>query len=269
MAKTERSPNYPQHSLPASVEFARLVYSKEGMGEAPNEIVARALGNESLNGSARVKIASMKQFGLLEGRGEKLRLTDRAFQMLESPDSEEVSRATAAAAYSPPLFADIHANKPEASDEAIVYWLRREKAFSAEGAARAVRAYRETTANLLVAPVEYNKDHGDDAKPDPSVGGKPDQRPGGQPGAPSGRLPLGDQSVTGLRLEGGTIADVGFRGDPLTREGVDMLIDYFKLLRRALPLTKAQDAVAPVTMDGLEKEHPFRQAAVVNLDTHD
>jgi hypothetical protein len=41
--------------------------------------------------------------------------------------------------------------------------------------------------------------------------------------------------MTGLLLEGGTIADAGFSGQPLTREGVDMLIDYLKLLRRGIP----------------------------------
>ena len=57
----------------------------------------------------------------------------------------------AEAAYAPPLFAEIHASKPDASDEAIEYWLRRERKFSPEGAAKARKAYRETTAAIDLA----------------------------------------------------------------------------------------------------------------------
>jgi hypothetical protein len=233
-----------------------VVHEKEGTTEVPGEIVARALGNESLNGSARVKIASMKQFGLMDGRAEKLRLTDRAFQILESPDSGEVASAMAEAAYSPPLFADIHANKPEASDEAIAYWLRREKGFSADGAVRAIKAYRETTANVGLAFMGYNKGHEPEEKPGPGAkGGRPTGNP---PAAPPTSSEPGRRDVTGLLLEGGTVADVGFSGSPLTREGVDMLIDYFKLLRRAIP-----EIVASATPSS------DRLVTEINLDSHD
>lgn len=244
MSKTERSPNYPQHGLSPSIDFARVIYAKEKMGEAPGEVIAHDLGHESLNGAARVKIASMRQYGLLDGRGDKLRLTDRAFQILESPHPDEVLQATTEAAYSPSLFAEIRANKLDASDEAISYWLRREKQFSTEGANRAVRAYRETTASLGLAGMGYTKGDEPEQKPPPPREERPS---GGQPAPhPKNDSGASRHNVTGLLLEGGTTADVGFSGQPLTREGVDMLIDYFKLLRRALPVTPAPTSTADV-----------------------
>jgi len=230
------------------------------MGEAPGEIVARAMGHESLNGAARAKIGSMRQYGLMEGRGEKLRLTDRTFQILQSPDAKEVAQATAEAAYAPSLFAEIHSNKPDASDEAIAYWLRRDRKFSAEGAAKAVKAYRDTTAALGLASGSYNRGDEENNKP-PAAGEKRDQKPRdvNPPKPPENNSGAGRHNVTGLLLEGGTIADVGFSGNPLTREGIDMLIDYLKLTRRALPPTPATAINERAEIDALAEYNRDQQ----------
>jgi hypothetical protein len=227
------------------------------MGEVPSEIMAQALGHEALTGAARTKLASMRQYGLLEGRGDKLRLTDRAFRILHSPDEKDVVEALAEAAYAPPLFAEIHSSKPDASDEAIEYWLRRERKFSPEGAATARKAYRETTAAIDLASMSYNKGDADPEKPDPEHGKTPKPKPPGGAQKPAG----GGHSLTGLLLEGGTVADLTFSGQPLTREGIDMLVDYLKLTRRAVPPTAP--AAAP------EPRGPEEQARLAEMEVED
>jgi hypothetical protein len=272
VAKTERSPNYPAQSLPEAIEAARAVYAKQKMGEAPAEILALDMGHKSLTGAARTKIAAMRQYGLMDGRGNKLRLTDRAFQILQSPDAKEVAQASAQAAYTPPLFAEIQASKPDSSDEALIYWLRREKGFSADGAAKAVEAYKETVAVVGLASGSYNK--GNEERTSIEI------KRENPPGAP--KPPIREDSpgasrhnVTGLLLEGGTIADVGFSGQPLSREGVDMLIDYFKLLRRALPPTVTESQLSYAIETGRLQADSFADVPSqppvkeVKLDTHD
>lgn len=238
MPTRERSPNYPAHSLTNSIEFARSVYSKEKMGDAPAEVVATAMGHDSLNGAARAKIASMRQYGLLEGRADKLHLTDLAFRILHAPEANEVATAMGEAAYTPSLFAEIRSSKPDASDQAIDYWLRREKGFSADGAAKAVKAYRDTIAAVGLASPGYNT--GDGIKHGEQETPRVGERGGGKPPPGEEDSGQGTHSVKGLLLEGGTIADLTFSGGPLTREGIDMLVDYLKLTRRAIPPTVAQ-----------------------------
>ncbi len=230
----ERSPNYPAHDVAAAVEFARAVYAKEKMGEVPAGIVVGALGHESMTGPARTKVASMRQYDLIEGRGEKLRLTDLAFRILHSPDPAEAAKAWVEAAYAPTLFAEIRSDKPDASDEAIEYWLRRERKFSADGARKAVKAYRDTAAAVDLAHESYNIEDAEQNKQG-IVWDKPSpEKPPATAEKPSG---VGTYNLTGLLLEGGTIANLSFSGQPLTREGIDMLMDYLKLTRRAVPPT--------------------------------
>jgi hypothetical protein len=209
----------------------------------------------------------MRQYGLMDGRGDKLRLTDRAFRILESPDAEEVAQALDQAAYTPPLFAEIHANKPDSSDEAVAYWLRREKGFSSEGASKAVRAYRETTAMVGLAPPGYNSKDDNPKLP----ADLPKKAPPQQENRQQQNLPGASRhNVTGLLLEGGTIADVGFSGQPLTQEGVAMLIEYLALLKRALPpsfsAAPPASTVAAPASPGLPNDHPFRHPSTRGID---
>ena len=158
MAK-HRSPNYPAHGLKEAVEMVRQVYAKEKRSPSPGEIVARALGYSSLSGNARVKIASLKQYGLLEGHEQKgMRVSDLAMLLLYPENSLQESDALKTAALTPSLFNTLLKEKGDASDEAMVNFLVSRMSFTEGGAKQAVVAFRDTMRVSGLDTFGYNEE---------------------------------------------------------------------------------------------------------------
>lgn len=152
-----RSPNYPAHGLSEAVELARLIYAKEKKTQAPGEIIAKALGYSSLSGNARVKIATLKKYGLLEGDENKgMRLSDLAMLILYPSSPSDEVEAKRVAALTPSLFKSLYDEKMGASDEAIVNYLVSKLDFSPVGARQAVDAFRDTVSFAGIAESGYN-----------------------------------------------------------------------------------------------------------------
>ena len=87
MDKRVRSPNYPSMSLPDAIQKAALVYKNRHTHGAPREVLAKSMGYNSLNGASATAISALVKYGLLEGRGEEIRISDRTMRILhpESP----------------------------------------------------------------------------------------------------------------------------------------------------------------------------------------
>jgi hypothetical protein len=152
-----RSPNYPAHGLSEAVEFARQIYAKEKRTLAPGEIVAKALGYSSLSGNARVKIATLKKFGLLDGDEAKgMRLTDLAMLVLYPSSPLEEGDAKKTAALTPVLFQMLHEDKQGSSDDAIINHLISRMDFSPLGAKQALDAFRDTMSFAGLSGAAYN-----------------------------------------------------------------------------------------------------------------
>jgi hypothetical protein len=152
-----RSPNYPAHGLSDAVEMARQIYAKEKRSQSPGEIIAKALGYSSLSGNARVKIASLKKYGLLEGDEKRgMRLSDLAMLLLYPSSPMEESDAIKTAALTPSLFKMLFDEKRGASDEAIVNFLVSKMDFSPGGAKQAVDAFRDTMSASGLTNFGYN-----------------------------------------------------------------------------------------------------------------
>jgi len=242
MATRERSPNYPTHSLESSIGFAKLVYGKEKMSPAAPEVVAQAIGHEGLTGPSRGKIAALRQYALMEPTGDNLRLTDLAFRILHAPEEMERAEAIAQAALKPPLFSEIFAEKPDASDESLKYYLRREKKFSDDGASRAVKAYRETAAFANLNELGYNIEN----QPEPEDGGKTQTPRSGEKeksfaGQPKPQAPKMEQNAVAYTwpLPDGIDAQVIFSGSKPTRRAVQRLVDYLKFFQEDLGPTES------------------------------
>ena len=149
----ERSPNYPGANLRVAIEDAKAIYKKEGRTAFPMEIAAKALGYSSLNGTARVRLAALRQYGLMEQKkGEANgRLTNEALTFaLRNEEAREYQQALQKAALEPPLFAELSETHLGASDEALRHHLIVMKDFTHEGAKRCIEVFRETMqlANL-------------------------------------------------------------------------------------------------------------------------
>ena len=141
-----RSPNYPQIGLKEAIQRVSGVYERDYQATLTRNLAAEGLGYSGLNGKSLAVLAALGKFGLLEGRGEKTRVTDLAVRILAfPPGSPERRVALAEAAGRPELFVELDRRFAlgQASDGAIRAWLIT-RGFIPPAAETAVRAYRET-----------------------------------------------------------------------------------------------------------------------------
>lgn len=142
-----RSPRYPSVGLSEAIERAGELYNREKKTHVSFELVAKAWGYKHSSSAVRTKIGALRQYGLLEGVKDVLRVSDLAIAILVHPEkSKEREDALAEAALSPVLFQDIRTNKPDASDEALAAYLVTKKSFNEDAAKLCVTAFRDTMA---------------------------------------------------------------------------------------------------------------------------
>lgn len=137
-----RSPNYPNHDLGGALALAARVYEKDGRSKVPRSVIATHLGHDSLSGPALAKIGALRAYGLLEGSGDELRISDDALAALRAPDgSPERNAALARLAFNPSLFQEIRKDHPERpSKPNLVFWLQK-RGFAENAASIAAQSY--------------------------------------------------------------------------------------------------------------------------------
>lgn len=142
-----RSRNYPAISLADAIERAKALYKQEGRAAAPAEVVVRAWGYNSLNGASLRVVSALRQYGLVEGSNEQVRLSPRALTLILEPETHpEYSDALHEALQAPALFQDIVQEYGEdlPSDPALISYLVRKQNFG-EGAAKTlIEAFRDS-----------------------------------------------------------------------------------------------------------------------------
>jgi hypothetical protein len=151
MAKV-RSPNYPSLGLGEALELTRKVLAKDNRNKVSREAVGKHLGHESLSGPALSKIGALRAYGLLEGTGDELRVSDDAVSALMAPkDSPEQKAALLRLAAEPNLFKEIQKNFVGIpSEDNLRFWLIKRE-FSQDAAGNAAKSYIATMK--LVGPV--------------------------------------------------------------------------------------------------------------------
>lgn len=141
MAKT-RSPNFPVIDLGEAIADVAEILKKEKRGQFPKEAAATHLGYSSVNGRSLGKIAALRAYGLLEGRGDGLAVSPDAIAILEAPsESDDRREAIRRVFEAPPMFQRIqseYADKP--SYETLKWWLNK-AGFNPDGAEKAASIY--------------------------------------------------------------------------------------------------------------------------------
>jgi hypothetical protein len=153
-----RSPNYPQVSLVRALEDIKKVAAKDDRNKISPAAVAEHLGYTTLNGAAQVALSVLKKYGLLDGKGDKLGVSDTAYTIVHaSADSPEYQAAVRKAALAPSLFSELRKEFPDTipSPGALRHHLITKK-FNAEAATKAAHAYRETMELVTKVGGGYN-----------------------------------------------------------------------------------------------------------------
>ena len=157
MAK-ERSPNYPGFGLETAVQYVQQIYDKERRSAVPVDVAAKALGYASPSGPALTKIASLRQYGLVDKAGAgRLKVSDLALDfILHASGDSEYQKAARTAAMTPPLFQQLFKEYADGSNDAMNAHLVKTLKFSPEGSARVIKAYRDTVSFAKLVPGSYN-----------------------------------------------------------------------------------------------------------------
>jgi len=173
-----RSPNYPAYSLEDSISMVGDIFKSEHRNKMSREVVASHLGYSSLSGRALTKIGTLRSYGLLEGAGNELRVSEQALIILNAPlNSSDRQSAVKKCALSPTLFGDLYrefGTRP--SPENLKYRLIRMN-FTPDAAPVAMEAFMQTMdyAQTWETVVEDSNLDNEKNQSEASVGIKPDR----------------------------------------------------------------------------------------------
>lgn len=140
-----RSPNYPGLALGEALKAIQPAFKNENRNKMSREVLAKHVGYNSLSGPALSKIGAVRAYGLIEGTGDELRVTNDAVAALMAPaDSQKRTDALKRLAVHPPLFKDLAADfETIPSEENIRFWLI-QRQFTADAAEIAAKNYLDT-----------------------------------------------------------------------------------------------------------------------------
>ncbi len=71
-----RSPNYPAIGLQEAFDRLKAIYAKQQRYPASREILVKLMGYGGLNGASSTVVSALSKYGLLEGYGETLRVSE-------------------------------------------------------------------------------------------------------------------------------------------------------------------------------------------------
>ncbi len=156
MAKV-RSPNYPALDLAAALKAVRKALDKDNRNKMSQAALGKHLGHDSLSGPALGKIGALRAYGLIDGKGDELRITDDAVTALMappgSPEGVDTIRRLAA---KPSLFQDIQKEfTTPPSAENLKFWLIKRQ-FAPEAAEKAANCYLSTMQLAEWGSLDYD-----------------------------------------------------------------------------------------------------------------
>jgi hypothetical protein len=131
--------------LEAALGLVKMVYDKDGRNKISRAVLAQHLGHEAMTGPALGKIGALRAYGLIEGAGDDLRVSEDAIAAIMAPLGSDARRvAVRRLALHPTLFQDIRQEFPgKVSPESLNYWLI-QNGFIQTAAPIASRTYLET-----------------------------------------------------------------------------------------------------------------------------
>lgn len=142
-----RSPRFPGHSVNDAIEFARRIYDGAHTSQIDSLTAIKLMNFSGKSGASATALGSVRQFGLIEGVGEKTRISNLALKILEPESPTERMEALREAAKQPEVFRQVYDRfdaRIPAANEPIRAYLIRELGFSKSGAEDCLRSLRET-----------------------------------------------------------------------------------------------------------------------------
>ncbi len=142
-----RSPNYPVVDLGAAIQALDTVFKKEKRNKMSRQVLAQHLGYSSLNGRSLGMIGALRAYGLIEGAGDELRVSEDAITLLNAPEDSEVRReAMFRCAFRPSLFTELQNEFPETPSPENLRFNLIQRQFTPDAAGKALASFLATRA---------------------------------------------------------------------------------------------------------------------------
>mgnify|MGYP003575664876 CR=1 FL=1 len=144
-----RSPRFPSQALEDSLRHVRLIYEGVHRSSIDSETAFRLMGFSGKTGTSAKALGSLRQYGLIEGTGEKTRVSDLALAILEPESDAERSEALQHAARRPDVYEAIltrFSDRVPQADEPIRAFLIRELGFQKGSADECIKSMRLSLA---------------------------------------------------------------------------------------------------------------------------
>lgn len=142
-----RSPRFPSQNLQDSLRLIKMIYDGVHRSPIDAETAYRLMGFSGKTGTSAKALATLRQYGLVEGMGENTRVTDLALAILEPASEEERARSIFTASRRPEVFDSVlerfDQRVPQA-DEPIRAYLIRDLGFQKNSSDELIRVMRET-----------------------------------------------------------------------------------------------------------------------------
>lgn len=145
-----RSPNYPSLPLPKAVALAQEIYSRAHRNAIDPSTAYELMGFSGKSGASLSALAGLRQFGMVDGRGDSLRVTDLAERIFNPLSEDEKRDALLEAARMPEFFSVLNQefNGKIPSENVIKSIAIRKHGFSPSGAEGVTKSYLETIRYL-------------------------------------------------------------------------------------------------------------------------
>jgi hypothetical protein len=232
MAK-HRSPNCPQIPFAEAIEKGRKVYEKEHTHPAARLVVAQDLGYKGLSGPSLALVGALRQYGILEGSGDALRISKDALAYYEMDNGPEKMQAIQRMIFAPALFEELHQQYgTKLPSEGNLRHTLITKGFLPDTAEDVIEVYK---ANIeLVAGEESGYSGGESEVKEPSA-----MNPGITPSLPKAPTP-GVQTYA-FALSPDARAELSLKGT-ITADDLEILRDHIELTIKALARTTKHEA---------------------------
>lgn len=192
-----KSPNYPAVDLGTALVGIQKALEKENRNKMSRSVLAKHLGYNSLNGRALGKVGAVRAYGLVEGSGDELKISDDAVDAIKAPvNSDERRGALERLATRPALFKELREAFPDSlpSEDNIQYWLAK-KGFTGKGAGKAAKSYLTTMRLVAENPADYKRsdiedDEDDAVQTQPTTPSRAATKPFSMELSPNGAAPV-------------------------------------------------------------------------------
>ena len=155
----QRSPRYPAIGLRDAVDKIEKIFNEKHRSAMTSEIAAQHLGYAGLTGASLPVISALRKYGFLEGRGDKIRVSNNAVTIIADRDAKDQSERIEALKKSltnDDLFSDLFQQFGEHVSEKNITATLIKNGFTRDAATKASRSYLESIAFVNEASEGYN-----------------------------------------------------------------------------------------------------------------